>query len=268
VLTDTHCHINIITKNNFDVAMQENDFINARNIIEEAATNRVTKIINVGTSLVESKNCIELAKRFENVFAAIGIHPNDLKLDWKNELKEFNKLLINKKSNKIVAIGECGIDKHYPGFNLKQQTEAFKAQIELSLENDVALIVHSRDAYDETLKVLEEFKKDIKRGVIHCFSEDLNFAKVTISWGFVLGIGGTITYPKNNILREVVKTVSLENIVLETDSPFLPPQVIRGQKNYPKNIYLIAKYLSELKNVSFNEVAKQTNENVLRIFGI
>ncbi len=266
MLTDTHSHLNIMVKKSFDTLMQTEDFIKSCNIIEEATTNHVTTLINVGTSLIESINCIELAKRFENVFAAIGIHPNDLTESWKNDLKELHKYLLNKKSNKIVAIGECGIDKHYPDFNLQRQEDAFKAQIELSLENNLALIVHSRDAYDETLKILEEFKKDIKRGIIHCFSEDLNFAQTTISWGFVIGIGGTLTYPKNNILREVAKTISLHDIVLETDAPFLPPQIIRGQQNHPKNILIIAKYLAELRGESFEEVAKQTTENASRVF--
>ena len=265
---DTHSHINIMVKNSFDTLMQTEDFINSRNIVIEAATNNVTKLINVGTSLIESKNCIELAKRFENVFAAIGIHPNDLTIDWKKELNELKKDLQNKKSNKIVAIGECGIDKHYSGFNLQRQEDAFRAQIELALENNLAIIVHSRDAYDETLKVLEEFKKDVKRGVIHCFSEDLNFAQITINWGFVIGIGGTLTYPKNNVLREVAKTISLKDIVLETDAPFLPPQIIRGQQNHPKNILIIAKYLAELRNEEFEVIAKQTTENAERVFKI
>lgn len=268
MLIDTHSHINIMVKNSFDTLMQTEDFINSRNIVLEAATNNVTKLINVGTSLIESKNCIALASRFENVFAAIGIHPNDLTADWKKDLNDLKKDLQNKKRNKIVAIGECGMDKHYSDFNLQRQEDAFKAQIELALENNLAIIVHSRDAYDETLKILEEFKKDVKRGVIHCFSEDLNFAQTTISWGFVIGIGGTLTYPKNNVLREVAKIISLKDIVLETDAPFLPPQIMRGQKNHPKNILIIAKYLAELRNEEFELIAKQTTENALRVFEI
>jgi TatD DNase family protein len=268
MLIDTHSHINMMVKNSFDTLMQTEDFINSRNIVVEAATNNVTKLINVGTSLIESKNCIALALRFENVFASIGIHPNDLTADWKKDLKELKKDLQNKKRNKIVAIGECGIDKHYPNFNLQRQEDAFKAQIELALENNIAIIVHSRDAYDETLKILEEFKKDIKRGIIHCFSEDLNFAQITISWGFAIGIGGTLTYPKNNVLREVAKTISLNDIVLETDAPFLPPQIIRGQQNHPKSILIIAKYLAELRNEKFETIAQQTTANALRVFNI
>lgn len=268
MLTDTHSHINIIVKNSFDTVMQTEDFFNSRNIIQEAATHRVTKLINVGTSLIESKNCIMLATRFENVYAAVGIHPNDLTDNWKKDLNELKKDVQNKIRNKIVAIGECGIDKHYPGFNLQRQEDAFKAQIELALENDLAIIVHSRDAYDETLKILEEYKNNIMRGVIHCFSEDLNFAQTTINWGFVIGIGGTLTYPKNKILREVAQTINLNDIVLETDAPFLPPQIIRGQKNHPKNILIIAEYLANLKNITLDEVEKQTNENVTRIFKI
>lgn len=266
MLVDTHSHLNIIVKNTFDTLMQTEDFIKSRNIIEESATNGVATLINVGTSLNESINCIELAKAFPCVFAAIAIHPNDLTNSWKDDLKKLSKYLVNKKSNKIVAIGECGLDKHYSDYNLQRQEDAFKAQIELSLENDLALIVHTRDAYDETLKILENYKKDIKRGIIHCFSEDLNFAQTTINWGFSIGIGGTLTYPKNKILREVAVQVSLKNIVLETDAPFLPPQILRRKQNHPKNIEIIAKYLADLRNESFEQIAKQTTENAFRIF--
>ncbi len=268
MLIDTHCHINMMVKKQFDTLLQKDDFHAARNIIEESIVNYVKKIINVGTSLIESKNCIELAKQFKEIYAAIGIHPCDLNANWMNELKTMQQWLKNKNENKIIAIGECGIDLYHKKTDLKTQKDAFKAQIEIALQNDLALIVHSRNAPDETLSSIEEFKKDIKKGVIHCFSENLEFAQQVIEWNFVIGLGGIITYPKNNELRDVAKQVDLNNIVLETDAPFLPPQIIRGKQNHPKYIKYIAQYLAEIRNDCFENIAKQTTENVKRVFGI
>ena len=271
MLIDTHCHINMIVKKEFDVPLSKDYKTLANPIIRDAINSNVTKIINIGTSLIESQNCVQIAKDFSNCFAGVGIHPNDLTSNWKKDLKNIKKILKIKKENKIIAIGESGIDKHYTNdsnYNLQRQKDGFKAQIELALEHDLALSVHSRDAYDETLEVLEEFKNNNLRGVIHCFSEDLNFANQAISWGFVLGIGGTLTYPKNNLFREIIKNININNIILETDAPFLPPQIIRGKTNYPKYIKYICEYLAELKKLDFNTLSKQININTNKIFGI
>ncbi len=268
MLIDTHCHINMMVKKEFDVALTPPEIESAGTIVNQAQNQQVSTIINVGTNLIESQNCIALAQRYDPIFAAVGIHPNDCTASWQADLNEIARLVKNKEKNKIVAIGECGIDRHYPDYNLARQKDAFKAQIELALENDLALIVHTRDAADETLRSLEEFKGQITRGVIHCFSEDQSFADQTIAWGFVLGIGGTITYPKNNYLRDIVKKVGLKHIVLETDAPFLPPQAIRGKQNSPAQINAIAHYIAELIDTSFEIVAKQTYTNSKRLFNI
>lgn len=266
MLVDTHCHINTMVKKTFDIPLQENDFAPAQEIIMQASAHDVSKIINVATSLVESLNCVALAKQFENVWATVGIHPNDCKENWRHEMDEIKKLVHNKQENKIVGIGECGIDKHYKGYNLDIQFDAFRMQIELALENDLAIVIHSRDAADETLKILDEYKDDIKRGVIHCFSYDQSFADAALEMNFVLGIGGTITYPRNEILRDVVKNVGLQNIVLETDAPFLPPQIIRGKKNHPLHIKTIAHYVAQLLDEPYETVAQITTKNAFQTF--
>jgi TatD DNase family protein len=160
------------------------------------------------------------------------------------------------------------MDMHYPDYNLKRQRDAFKAQIELALEHDLALIVHSRDAYDETLVILEEYKQNISRAVMHCFSYDQTFAKTVTDWNFMLGIGGTVTYPKNNELRSIVETIDIKNIVLETDAPFLPPQSIRGKQNHPKEIAPIAQFIANLRAESFEYIAQQTTKNALTLFDL
>jgi TatD DNase family protein len=157
---------------------------------------------------------------------------------------------------------------HYPDYDLNRQRDAFKAQIELALQHKLALVVHSRDAYDETLRILEEYKNEITRATMHCFSYDKDFARTVTEWGFVLGIGGTITYPKNEELRTVVKNTELKNIVLETDAPFLPPQAIRGKQNHPKEIATIAQYIAQLRGETVETIATETTKNALHLFGL
>ena len=158
------------------------------------------------------------------------------------------------------------MDFHYPDYIISRQKDAFKAQIEIALENDLALVVHTRDAPDETLRSLEEFKGQITKGIIHCFSEDMDFAQTVIEWGFVIGIGGIITYPKNNYLRQIVTKVDLNSLVLETDAPFLPIQEMRGKQNHPKYILNIAQYIAQLRDEPLATIADRTSANAKRIF--
>jgi len=268
MLSDTHCHLNILAKEKFDVAMTPDNLACIPQILNRAQQKEVTKIINVATSFIESLNSIEIAKKFPQVWATVGIHPNDLTTNWRAEIKDLKKYLDQKTINKIIGIGECGLDFYYPGYNFQEQSDGFRAQIELALEYNLPLSIHTRVAPQETLKILDEYTKNNLTGVIHCFSEDWEFAKTVISWGFVLGIGGIITYPKNNYLRDIIKNIRLSDFVLETDSPFLPIQKMRGKTNYPEYIYDIALYISELKNCSLNELANATNANVKKIFQI
>lgn len=267
MLIDTHCHINMMVKKTFDTEITPDDLRLASSIVDEACAQGVTHIINVGTSLVESFNCIQLARQYAPIHAAVGIHPNDCTQTWHTDFLKIKNFVKDKK-NKIVAIGETGLDRHYPDTNIDRQKDAFRAHIDLALEHNLALIVHTRDARDETLHALEEYKGQISRGVIHCFSEDQEFANEVIALGFVIGLGGIITYPKNEYLRQIARTVPLDKIVLETDAPFLPPQIIRGKQNSPAQIRTIAHYLAELRGISLEDVAYATSINVERVFHI
>lgn len=268
MLIDTHCHINMMVKREFDRLLTQEEIISAEKIISQAAEHNVTQIINVGTSVSESENCVTLAKRYPTVFAAVGIHPNDCTENWKAEVAAIKKLANDKEINKIVAIGECGLDRHYPEYDLPRQIGVFKEQIEYALEHSLALIVHTRDAADETLTVLDEYRKNNLKGVIHCFSESLTFAQDAIGLGFVVGIGGTITYPKNEYLRDVCRQLPLEKIILETDAPFLPPQSIRGKQNQPDQIATVAAYLAQLRATTIDNIATVTTRTAQSVFGL
>ena len=268
MLVDTHCHINMIVKKDFDRLLTDDECKQAKNVIDQAAEVGVTTIINVGTSLVESQNCILLAQSYKPVWATVGLHPNDCTHAWRKDFQILSDWLKKKEEYKIVGIGECGFDFHYPDYHVERQKDAFRAQIELSLEHDLALVVHTRDAKDETLRMLEEYKNSLKRVVIHCFSEDQEFANLVTSWGFFIGLGGVITYPKNQYLRDVATHTPLEHIVLETDAPFLPPQIIRGKQNSPQYISVIAHFLADIRGQSFEVVADQTTLNAKKLFNL
>ena len=273
MLIDTHCHMNIMIrnfKNTHDFHQFNSEEIEAmKKIIDDAQKNNVTKIINVGTNYHESFACIEIAKLFNNCFVTIGIHPNDITDFWQDDILNFKQLLLDKKKNKIVGIGECGIDKHYPNFNIRQQQDVFNAQIQLAIEHDLALVIHSRDADQETYDILAQYQGEKNfRGTVHCFSSNELYAQKYIDLGFVLGFGGTVTYPKNEPLRSVAKMIPLEKIILETDAPFLPPQSVRGSKNNPANIKLIAEYIADLRQENFDQITQITAQTTKKLFGI
>ncbi len=266
MLIDTHCHINMMVKRPFDILLTPQEIALAETIVQEAHQRTVNYIINVGTSVIESENCVTLARNYDAIFAVIGIHPNDLTDNWQKELKTLELMLVDKEKNKIVGIGECGMDFHYPDYNKQRQQDAFRAQIDIALEHNLGLVVHTRDAAQETLYVLEEYKGQIKRGIIHCFSENKDFADTVMDWGFCIGIGGIITYPKNNYLRDIVKTMDLKHLVLETDAPFLPVQEMRGKQNHPRYINEIAHYIANLRNEPLENISVITTHNAKKIF--
>ncbi|MFC1842481.1 TatD family hydrolase [Candidatus Dependentiae bacterium] len=276
ILVDTHCHINIMVKEKFDAPINSENFELAKKISLQAAHEGVDYILNAGTSVIECINCIKLAQQNKNMFSAVGIHPCDITAHWNKDLKQVIQFLQNKKENKIVAIGECGLDLYHQTHTLTQQKELLKAQIELSFEHNLPLTIHMRQATDEMVSCLQAFEQEFKKragtdmgnfnGVMHCFSESTQFAEYVISLGFAIGIGGPITYPKNNSLRETISQIDLSKIVLETDAPFLPPQIIRGKRNHPKYIKNIAENLAKIKNTSLNTIAQETTKNAFKLF--
>jgi TatD DNase family protein len=264
-LVDTHCHIlHMIDKTTIS-AFSNSEIQEVRKILHQAALKNVTHIFEIGTSKTDSILSIELAKLFPSIFPVIGVHPHEATDAYQDDVL-FLKNLLEKHADTIVGIGECGLDKHYPGHNLSAQMSLFEAQIELALTYDKALVVHTRDAEDETYAILERYKDSLKRVTIHCFSNSLNFAQEVTRWGWFLGIGGAVTYPKNDLLRTVVKTVGASGLVLETDAPFLPPQIIRGKQNSPEHIHTIAEYSAQLLGITLEEIARITTANATALF--
>ena len=248
---DTHIHLDLIKRN-------------AQEVVRDAAEKKVTKMVTIGIDLESSKIALEFASRYEGVYAAIGFHPHESKFLDEENLKELEKLA---KKDKVVAIGETGLDYYWKHSNLACQMEAFRKQVILAGKLNLPLIIHDRDAHQDALKILAEEAKSLKV-LLHCFSGDLDMAKVCIERGYYLGIGGVVTFNNAKKLRAIVKEVSLENLVLETDSPYLAPHPFRGKPNEPKYIPFIAERIAELKGVSVKEVAERTSANSKEIFGI
>jgi TatD DNase family protein len=273
MLIDTHCHINIMLRGYETKSMYTqltlDEKILAQTILQHADNHDVKIIINVGTDLIESITCIKLAQLYKNCYAIVGIHPNDATQYWKHDFNKIKAYVQEHQEHKIIGIGECGIDLHYEGYDLARQQDAFKAQIELALEHNLALSIHSRDAAQETFEIIDQYRKeDNFRGIMHCYAYDEGYAQEAIKSKLVLGIGGTLTYPKNEVLRAIVKNIKLTDIVLETDAPFLPPQTMRGQKNSPANIQVVAEYIAQLRNTSYENVADTTTATVKKMFKI
>lgn len=263
---DTHCHLEMLIQYPFLSSISPENYQIVEDILRSARAQGVTSCITIGTTYQRSLQGVDIAQKNSGVFATVGIHPCDITDEWHDELKKFKELLTNKEQYKIVGIGETGLDFYHPGYNIELQKTVFRHQIDVALEYDCALVVHTRNAIDETLAILQEYSNTQLRGVIHCFSEDATIAQDIENLGFMIGIGAIITYPKNQYLRDIIMQRSCHNIVLETDAPFLPPQSMRGKQNKPENIALIGRYYAELLNWPLDRVADITTANAKKLF--
>ncbi len=270
-MIDAHCHLNL---HKFD------DDYDA--VIKDALNAGVTTIINTGTSIPSSRRAVELSEQYENLYAIVGIHPHhadktdvefegELHTNWLSELEKLAK------HPKVVGIGEIGMDyfsyKSNGIVEKKLQEEAFRKQIELSLKLKLPLQIHNRLAWDDTLRILLDYKKDFQNppGMFHCFSGNIEFTKKVLDAGFYVGFDGNITYggipPKENTaLVDLVHFVPVDRIITETDSPFLSPVPFRGRRNTPASIPLIIEFIAKEKGITYNKLSLQIEENCKKLF--
>lgn len=248
MMIDTHCHLG------------KEDYENIEIIIKNMENN---KMIAAGVNDTTNKEVFELIKKYPTVYGAIGIHPtevgisNEASLEWiENHLKE----------DKIVAIGEIGLDYHYGTEEKEKQIEFFRKQLELARKYHKPVVIHSRDAIEDTYNIMREYK-DIKM-VLHCYSGSLEMAKRFLELDVYFGIGGVLTFKNSRVLKEVVSFLPLDHILLETDSPYLAPEPFRGSKNEPKNVLLVAEALANLRGISVEEVLNITTKNAFSRFDL
>lgn len=252
-LFDTHSHYN---DEQFDEDRE--DIINK--IYEAGVENTVV----VGDNIENSKKAIEIANAHDFIYAAVGIHPSeiaDTEKEIDNEILEIENLA---KKAKVVAIGEIGLDYHWEKDNKDRQKELFKKQINIAKKLKLPIVIHSRDAFQDTYDILKEVNY---KGVIHCFSGNIENANMYLSLGYYLGIGGVLTF-KNTNLKETIKKIPLDRILLETDSPYLAPTPHRGEQNEPKYIPLVAEEISNILELELEKVAKITTKNAIEIFNL
>jgi len=249
MFTDSHCHL----------YSEYYDDINE--IIELSNKNNVNRYINNGCDSKTNKEVIHLCSKYPNIFGTLGIHPEYV--DNYN-IEDITYILDNIKNDKIIAIGEIGLDYYYTKENKEEQINLFESQLKIAEDFNIPVIIHSRDATLDTLNILKKYKV---KGIIHSFSGSLETAKEYIKLGYLIGVNGVITF-KNSKIKEVIKEISLKNIVLETDSPYLTPVPFRGKQNNPSHIIEIAKFISELKDVTLEELSKITNNNLEKMFKI
>ena len=247
MFTDTHCHI------------YKEYYENIEEILINAKESGINRMINNGCDLISNKEVLNLINTYPNMYGALGIHPE--KVDTYQE-EDITFIKENLNDKKVIAIGEIGLDYHYTKENKEEQKKLLEDQLLLAQEYNIPVIIHSREATEDTINTLKKYKI---KGVIHSFSGSLETAQIYIKMGFLLGINGVITF-KNSKLKEVIKGIPLENLVLETDSPYLTPEPFRGTRNEPARVLEIAKFISELKEVSLNDLARITNDNIKRIF--
>lgn len=241
---DTHAHIPLDIKESF---------------VNNAIKNNVKVIVNQSEDLKTSYDSVDLANTFNEVFACVGVHPENVKEFKESDLPKFRELLMNKK---VVAVGEIGLDYYYGKEDKDLQIKVFREFLKLAEMYDKPVVIHSRDAVMDTINILKEYNV---KGIIHCFSGSLEVANIYIKMGFYLGIGGVLTF-KNSKLYEVVKNISIDNLVLETDSPFLSPEPYRGKPNESKNIPIIGECLSKYLGISLEEVMNKTTSNAKNIY--
>ncbi len=272
---DTHCHLNLMTGEPYKFLSRElnsEDLLIIAGHIADAHAASVHKMINVGTSILESWQSLAIAHAYESVFATIGIHPTDCAAfdgSASNARRELLKMVeADKPRRKLVGVGEIGLDFYHKPYDQHRQQDFLVMQIELALEHNLPIVFHVRDAGDEFLRAIEPFVPNKIRGVIHCFQQDQAFADQVIAWNLYVGCDAPITYPKNKALCEVFKNIPLERIILETDAPFLPPQHLRGKQNRPALVPLIAQALADLKSCSIEDIADHTTRNAQSLFGI
>lgn len=246
---DTHCHLSYEDYDDIDLVIKENREAN------------VGKIIISGCSKDWIDESLKLASKYNDVYVTLGYHPSEVDFVTDDMLVDLKEQLLNEK---VVGLGEIGLDYYYGKDNKEKQLELFKKQLKIAEDMNLVVVIHSRDATEDTINCLKNYKV---KGVIHCFSGSVETAKIYVSMGYKLGIGGVVTF-KNSKLFEVVKEVGIKNIVLETDSPYLAPTPYRGQKNSSKYIPIIAEYIANILDISVEEVSSITTENACELFDL
>lgn len=253
MIIDSHCHL--------DKLNYEKNNITLDDVVQNALNNGVSHILSVCVKLDEFEEMLNMIKGYENIFASCGVHPLDIKDPIDTEL-----LFKFASNDKVIAIGETGLDYYYDKTNSFMQQDSFRKHIDIAKKIRKPLIIHTRSARKDTIDILINEKGDDIGGVLHCFTESYEMAKKAIDLGFYISISGIVTFKKAHELQDVVKKLPLDSLLVETDSPYLAPVPHRGKENQPAYVKHVTEYIAKLKDLSFDEVAEFTTRNFNKLF--
>ena len=252
-MIDSHCHLDF---KQYEGKREE--------VVAQAIGSGVHTIVNIGTDLKSSVFSVDLAQKYGSVRAAVGVHPHDASTVNRELLDRLRDLAAD---HNVVAIGEIGLDFYRDRSPRDAQRRAFQEQLELAVELKRPVIIHTREAFDETVEIIKNYASKLKGGVFHCFPGDVQQAQLVIDLGFMVSFGGVITFPKA-IMADVAARVPIESVILETDSPFLTPVPYRGKTNYPAYVRFVYEKFAQLRNMSVEQAEKQIDRNCQKLFGL
>ncbi|PPR27589.1 MAG: putative metal-dependent hydrolase YcfH [Alphaproteobacteria bacterium MarineAlpha9_Bin4] len=253
MLIDSHCHLNM------------SEFVNDLDtVLSNASRCDINGLLTICTELSELHELKQLSKKYENIWYSGGIHPNNIKKFYSNEL---DKIFHFSSDPSFIGIGETGLDYFYDNPKVEMQKDSFIKHIEISRKLDLPVIVHTRDADADTISILKsEYEKGAFKGVIHCFTASEELAMEALKINFYISVSGIITFKNAEMIRNTIKKVPMNRLLIETDAPYLAPVPNRGKRNEPAFVKDTAKFLAQLKNISFNDLAKQTTNNFYNLF--
>lgn len=253
MFVDSHCHL--------DKLNYQDLHLDVADVIKKAEEVNVSQLLSVGVTLDAFPKMLEMIEPFAQVHASCGVHPLDVESEF--DLDTFYQFA---RHSKVVAIGETGLDYHYQPETAAMQQLRFEQHVEVANALDKPLIIHTRNAREDTLRILRDGGAEKCGGVIHCFTEDLAFAQSAMELGFYISISGIVTFRQAKELKEVVKQLPLDRLLIETDSPYLAPVPHRGNENQPAYVVEVASYIAQLKGVALSDVAYQTTQNFENLF--
>jgi TatD DNase family protein len=253
-LIDAHCHLTY------------EPFADIDTVIRRSIDAGVTGWITIGTDLADSQKAVELAGRFENMFTAVAIHPHNAKSADKATIAQIKKLAQNKK---VVAIGETGLDLHYDFSSPQQQRDSFARHLEIAKELNLPVVIHSREAFDETMEILEAHESGLKGLVFHCYAGDIRQAKNVLDKGWYISLTGVVTFKNAETTREVAKYVPLDRLMIETDAPYLSPEPMRKQKaNEPALLIHTARFIAGLRGMELAKFIEAVTATTTQFFSL
>ena len=254
-IVDSHCHLNFPQ---FKGKLDE--------IVKRALDKGIYRMLTISTKLNEINELETISKSYSEVYNSVGVHPHECK-NYKDLC--LNDLIKYTKNSKCIGIGESGLDFYYENSPKELQTKLFRLHIKAARETNLPLIVHTRNADDETIRILnEEMKKGVFTGLIHCFSTSKDLAEKAIDLGFYISLSGIITFNKSNELRNIIRDLPISRLLVETDAPYLAPEPFRGKCNEPSYVIHTVKFLADLMNVKLNTIAEKTTNNFNKLFNL